>query len=66
MDWNWVGWVVLGLTTTVTPYYYKHTHCLERVDLVMASLIPETALEESFPGEADHFGIPLDGFLPSC
>ena len=31
----------------------------------MASLIPETALAESFPGEADHFGIPLDGFLPS-
>ena len=30
----------------------------------MASLIPETVPEESFPGEADHLGIPLEGFRP--
>ena len=57
------GWVVLGLTTTVTPYEYKHTHCLDRVDLVMASLIPVPCA--SFPGEADHLGIPLDGLRPN-
>lgn len=44
--------------------------CLDRVDLVMASLIPVTGPGvplgsfPSFPGEADHLGIPLEGFRP--
>lgn len=43
--------------------------CLDRVDLVMASLIPDTADPgvaggASFPGEADHLGIPLEGLRP--
>lgn len=41
------------------------THCLEREDLVIKSELAITLPEFSLPGEADHFGIPLLGFLPS-
>ena len=41
--------------------YLLDTHCREREERVMRSGLPP---RDSFPGEADHFGIPELGFRP--